>query len=88
MLSDELGKLEPESKLAQSLRAIRAAMRRFLDAIAEDEARAYPPRADFFRAIGELRGLAGIHVAQIAVQFGLDVESELAAVLPEKAGDD
>jgi hypothetical protein len=34
------------------------------------------------QAIGELRGVVGVHVAQLAVRYGLDVEDELAQILP------
>lgn len=33
-------------------------------------------------ALGELRGFFGVHVARLAVQHGLDVEDDLAAILP------
>jgi hypothetical protein len=34
------------------------------------------------QAIGELRGVIGIHVAQLAVRYGLDIEDDLASILP------
>jgi hypothetical protein len=40
----------------------------------------------FYSALGEFRGAIGPHVAAIAVQYGIDVEDELAKVLP--AADD
>jgi hypothetical protein len=40
----------------------------------------------FNSALGELRGIIGLHVAALAAQHGLDVEGDLAAVLP--AADD
>jgi hypothetical protein len=32
--------------------------------------------------IGELRGAFGIHIATLAVAHGLDVEGDLASILP------
>jgi len=37
---------------------------------------------EFFAALGELRAVFGIHIAQLAVKYGIDVEDELAAILP------
>lgn len=71
---------------------MRASCRKFLNA-------AYDPRGKIVRfafqhgsstswkfnsAIGELRGVFGIHVAKIAVAYGIDVEKELASILPEE----
>jgi len=36
----------------------------------------------FGDALGELRGTFGIHVARLAAQYGLDIEDELASILP------
>ena len=34
-------------------------------------------------ALGELRTMVGIHIAQIAVKYGIDVEEQLASIVPE-----
>lgn len=36
----------------------------------------------FYSALGEFRGAIGPHVAALAVQYGIDVEDDLAKVLP------
>jgi len=36
----------------------------------------------FNSALGELRGIIGIHVAALATMHGLDVEGDLASILP------
>jgi hypothetical protein len=36
----------------------------------------------FNSAVGELRGVFGIHIAAIAAQNGIDVEDDLAIILP------
>lgn len=33
-------------------------------------------------ALGELRGIVGIHIALMAARYGLDVQGDLAAILP------
>ena len=89
LLSDELGKLNDTSNLARSLRAMRAACRKFLDSVNTDERiiefgnyHGHYASWQFNGAVGELRGVFGIHLAQIATQYGLDIEDELASILP------
>lgn len=88
--------LPEKSELAENVRAMRAACRKFLDTTGDD-------RSDlivfgvspghwaswrFHDAIGQLRGVFGIHVAQVAAKYGLDVEDELASILPAGASED
>jgi hypothetical protein len=35
------------------------------------------------QALGELRGVFGIHVGLLATKYGIDVEDGLASILPE-----
>jgi hypothetical protein len=91
-LTSDLEQLDRASTLAQSLAAMRAACRKFLDDVEgtdphmstyhhhrrwwdEDE-------RNFFMSLGELRAVMGIHIAQIAVRYGIDVEEKLAAIFP------
>lgn len=37
----------------------------------------------FTSAIGELRGVFGVMIGQMAKAYGLDVEDELAEIIPE-----
>jgi hypothetical protein len=39
-------------------------------------------RISFNSALGELRGVIGLHIAALAAQHGLDVEGDLASTLP------
>jgi hypothetical protein len=41
----------------------------------------------FNGAVGEFRGVFGIHIARLAASHGLDIEGDLASILPA-AGDD
>lgn len=84
-LTNEVTKAEPGS-LVESLRAMRAAMRMFVDA-AGPNATYYrhrePTGTDRFSlALGELRTLMGLHLAVIADQYGIAVEPDLAQILP------
>ena len=89
ILSDEIGKLDTSSALSQSLRALRAACRKFLDTVQSEERilefgahQGHFASWTFNGAVGELRGCFGIHLAQIAAQYGLDIEDKLATILP------
>jgi hypothetical protein len=42
----------------------------------------------FNQSLGELRGVFGLHIAQLAVRYGLDVPDELATILPLNAAHD
>lgn len=94
-LTAELAPLAQDSELEASLRAMRAACRKFLDTAGIDGRsdivrfgahRGHWASWEFNGALGELRGVFGVHVARIAAQHGLDVEDALAAILPA-AGD-
>jgi len=94
-LSAELGKLDSGSELAASLRAMRAACRKFLDRVGADgrDGIRYASGGGyqswtFGSALGELRGMFGVHVAKVAAQFQLDVEDKLASILPANADAD
>jgi len=90
-LTGELGKLDREQKLAQILRAMRAACRKFLSTVQADDHRIIQFGAEqghfaswiFNGAVGELRGVFGVHIASLAASYGLDVEDELASILSE-----
>jgi hypothetical protein len=90
MLTRELGSLPPDAELADSLRALRAAGRKFLDTIQprqreiEQHGLSHGHWASwvFMGALGEMRGVFGVHLAIIAVRFGLPIERELASIVP------
>lgn len=84
-----LGRVPSNSDLPPSLRAMRAACRKFLDSTDGQHGRHGPIHVPFGRsdwvfisALGELRGVIGMHLARIAVAYGLDLERDLATILP------
>jgi hypothetical protein len=89
-LTDELGKLDSASQISIHLRAMRAACRKFLAAVQVSDRRIIEFASHqghyaswiFFSALGELRGVFGIHIANLAASHGLDVEDELATIFP------
>jgi len=94
-LSEELGKLDGGSELAASLRAMRAACRKFLEQVGTDGRDGIQHangwgfhNLTFGSALGELRGTFGVHVALIAAAFKLEVEDRLASILPANADAD
>jgi len=95
-LTAEIGRLGGKSELRTSLRAMRAACRKFLDAVGgEDSEIALHAREPghyaswtFYGARGEMRGVFGIHLARVATRFRVDVEDGLASIIPSNADDD
>lgn len=95
-LSGELGKLDKVSEFADSLKAMRAACRKFMERVGTDgrEVILYAHQHDhwaswtFYSALGEMRGAFGVHLAKIAAKFHLDVEDGLASILPARADAD
>lgn len=88
-LTSELQALDSDSDLAQTLRAMRAACRKFLDTVGARHDivtfgfyRGHWASWEFNGALGELRGVFGIHLARLAAAHGLDIEDDLATVLP------
>ena len=92
----ELGSLSPDTSIAQALSAMRAACRKFLDAVQADNgviirhgfSQGHYASWVFLSALGELRGVFGIHVAMLAAAYGLDVEPQLAVIIPVVADED
>jgi len=91
-LTAEIAKLDEKADITASFRAMRAACRKFLNTVQADEGRIIRFGAEsghyaswtFNSALGEMRGVFGVHIGRIAVAYGVDVENELAAILPEK----
>lgn len=89
-LTHEIGSMSKDTEIEKSLRALRAACRKFLDTIQSEnlESRYLRPPYDnssswiFMSGLGELRGVFGIHVAKIAVSYGIDLEDDLATIVP------
>ncbi|WP_371933117.1 DUF6650 family protein [Bradyrhizobium sp. CCGUVB23] len=93
ILTKVLQALPETSRAAGSTRAMRTACRRFLEEPTPDfrnltrwlgarHADDEEGSPSFFVALGELRATFGTHIAALAHQYGLDVEPDLASVLP------
>ncbi|MCB1494507.1 MAG: hypothetical protein KDJ86_01870 [Bauldia sp.] len=89
-LTGELSQIGEQSEISETIRAMRAACRKFLNTVGErSETVAYGAERGhwaswvFNGALGEMRGVFGVHVAKLAASYGLDVEDGLAAIIPE-----
>ncbi|WP_152485949.1 DUF6650 family protein [Methylohalobius crimeensis] len=92
ILTGELHNVSPESNLASTIKAMRASCRKFLDTVQKDqrviEFGAHPGHFanwHFNSAIGELRGVFGVHLAQVAAQYGISIDEPLSTILPIEA---
>jgi hypothetical protein len=87
-LTEILQALDQGSDIGFHLRAMRAACRRFLDETGQGARRwalrlaGLQHNGEFCIALGELRAVFGVHIAQLCVKYGVDVEDDLAAILP------
>ncbi|HEU0142102.1 MAG TPA: DUF6650 family protein [Bryobacteraceae bacterium] len=86
-LTSEIADLTHGSDLLSPFRAIRAACRKFLDRMHHDGHRRVRlhhgmESFDFYSALGELRGCIGPQIALLAASYKVDVEDELARILP------
>lgn len=86
-------------ELVDSLAAMRAACRKFIGAMEGGRTQLIVPSPHemlrggtqswaFNQHLGELRGVIGVHVAQLAVRYGIDVDNELATILPLDPADE
>ena len=87
-LTNVLGEDGFRPELADSLRAMRAACRKFCAEVEAGGGRWgglwVSGLQDYVlnQALGELRGVFGVQAGQVAVRYGLDVEEGLASTLP------
>jgi hypothetical protein len=83
-----IGGLPDDSSAIPPLRGIRAACHRFLDEPNTHGSRFHqrdfygPEGPEFFTALGEFRATVGAHVASLAVLYKIDLEPQLASIVP------
>lgn len=80
-LTDILKSLDEDSPIAPHLKAMRAACRKFLNQT-QGQARGWSMGAGILMALGEMRAVFGIHIAQLCSKYKIDVEGDLAESLP------
>ena len=57
---------------------MRAACREYLDETRQHMS----PMFSFLIALGKLRSLFGVNIAYLAIEYGIDIEGELASIIP------
>ena len=96
-LTSEMQNMNANSKLFQFVKAMRIAARKFTDRMEFKKDKDFLYKAQhwdhwaswtFASALGEMRGTFGNMIAQIAAAYGLDVEDELASIIPDSEHDD
>ncbi|MFG3419779.1 DUF6650 family protein [Micromonospora sp. NPDC048063] len=92
-LTEQLVLVKPKSDLFENLRAMRAACRRFIEAAGPNGSylsygERYGQADPFSLALGGLRSMMGIHIAILAQAYDLEVDEELASILPPQPQDD
>lgn len=84
--TDLLSLVTETSPAVPAIRAIRAACRHFLDSPHVDfrhlSRQGFGSRPAFFTALGEFRAAVGVQIAFLAHTYRLEVENELATILP------
>ena len=78
-----------DARLIVILGGMRAACRKFLDSVGADRdivrfgsSQGHWASWSFNGAIGELRGVFGLYLAELATLYELDIEDDLAGILP------
>ena len=82
-LTKAIQALPEDSPAAPALRAMRAASREYLD-----QSHRFPHHMGFMLALGELRAHFGLQIAFLAIEYGLDIEEDLAQIIPPELRDE
>ena len=87
VLKDAIQNLPESSEAIPRIRAMRVACREYLDK--SNDLNNFDWRHQGFLAhLGRLRTIFGHHIAQLAVIYGIDIEGELAKILPPEYKED
>jgi hypothetical protein len=86
-LTEKSDSLDEKSELLANIKTMRSACRKFLDSSQTlHRGLGFSHNSHdswvFYSALGEMRGTFGICLSQIVISFGLDIEKDLAAILP------
>jgi len=91
-LSDSLATIGGKGVLAEHIRAMGSASRRFLDRIGSDyEAMRQGGHYlswEFLDALGQMRALFGVHLAMIAARYDLELRGGLLDIVPQESAND
>ncbi|MBI4188949.1 MAG: hypothetical protein HY525_00235 [Betaproteobacteria bacterium] len=80
-LTSALKRLPETAEAVSSLKAMRAACREYLDGPRRGHRGHWGP-FPFSAELGRLRAIFGVHVAYLAVKYGIDLDGELLNIIP------
>lgn len=80
-LTNTLRSAAENSPMVEPLKAMRAACRKFLDESQVRHGRSYLDHQTWI-ALGELRGVFGLHIARLCAMYGIDASEELCQIMP------
>jgi hypothetical protein len=88
-LTTDLENISSDSVLSQSLLAMRAACRQFLDETQDQRHNRHwhAHETVLYTSLGQLRTLFGFQIARLSVAFDLEVDSMLVSILPPSFDD-
>ena len=92
--TETISALQENSRAVEHIRAIRVACRQFSDKAPEahdlHRGRGFGREASalFFTALGELRALIGVQVMALAYTYKLELEGDLASIIPPEPSAD
>ena len=81
-ITDSLQRLPSSSKATESLRAMRLACREYLNDAATSPSEHSMITMELAPSLGKFRTIFGYHVAHLAIMYGIDIEGDLAKILP------
>lgn len=87
LLTDAMQKTRPNTPLGKASARLRRASRHFCDIIGSprfDELSHPIKKSVLGRELVKLREAAGLAIAEVSIAYGLDVEDELASIIPFK----
>ena len=77
-LTNVIRRFPEDAKAASSFRAMRAACREYLTDTSHRSPRFFGAMAE----LGRLRAIFGVHIAYLAIEYGIDIEGDLASIVP------
>jgi hypothetical protein len=78
----------PSDELTGPLKVMQAGCRKFLDLMGPPMGRGRLfDDQNMWVAIGQLRGMFGVELAELSTAYGIEVEGELAGIIPLEEGD-
>ena len=92
-LTEDMQQIGPSSELEATLSSMRASCRCLLDKVNKlDNEFKYRSGTgfdmEFFSALGQWRGIMGVHLAYLSAKYHIDVEQQLAGIFPPETRND